>query len=178
VRFKFPTLNLMTDVQNRLLGDLGTAIVFGPQKGASPQQVQELEKGLSAFWLYGYRDLKMNLDFPGAGAAGGLPAGLSLLGSVSIGSGFELVADLGDLEDKLQWADVVVTGEGSFDRQSLMGKATGRLIDLAKQYGKQVAVIAGRFEPGTTQGLQHSIPLSACGGSLEAAVKQLALLLG
>jgi glycerate 2-kinase len=177
-RFKWPTLNLMTDVENRLLGDQGAAIIFGPQKGASPQQVHDLEKGLSAFWLHGYRDLRMNLDFPGAGAAGGIPAGLSLLGNVSIGSGFELIADLGDLEEQVQWADWVVTGEGAFDRQSVMGKAPGKVIEIAQRMQKKVVVIAGRIEPGVATGVQHTIPLSAHSGSLEAAAKHLALLLG
>jgi glycerate 2-kinase len=178
VRFKWPALNLMTDVENRLLGEQGAAIVFGPQKGASPQQVHDLEKGLSAFWLHGYRDLKTNFDFPGAGAAGGIPAGLSLLGNVSIGSGFELIADLGDLEEQVKWADWVVTGEGSFDRQSLMGKATGRVLDLAKRHQKRTAIISGSIEPGVAKNVNHTVPLSAHGGSLEAAARHLALLLG
>jgi glycerate kinase len=140
------TLNLMTDVENHMLGELGAAPVFGPQKGANPLQVQELEKGLSNLWLHAYKILKLNIDFPGSGAAGGIPAGFALTGNASLGSGFELVADLADLEMKMAWADVVVTGEGAFDRQSCMGKAPGRIISLARSQNKKVAIFAGRIE--------------------------------
>ena len=140
------TLNFMTDVGNHLLGDLGTAIVFAPQKGANPTQVLELEKGLSNLWLHAYKIFQLNIDFPGSGAAGGIPAGFGMTGNATLGSGFELIADLGDLEMKLDWADVLVTGEGSFDRQSSMGKAPGRLVQMARAQGKKVAIFAGRIE--------------------------------
>lgn len=165
-----PHINLMTDVQNRMLGDLGTAIVFGPQKGANPAQVQELERGLSNLWLHAYKIHKQNLDFPGAGAAGGLPAGLALTGKASIGSGFELVADLSDLEMKMQWADVVVTGEGCFDRQSSMGKAPGRVVDMARAMGKKVVIFAGSIlEPVG----DANVEISKNSGSLELAIHEL-----
>ena len=78
-------LNLMTDVNNPLLGDLGAAVIFGPQKGADPPQILELEKGLSNFWLHAFKIFKLNLDFPGAGAAGGIPAGFGLGGQTALG---------------------------------------------------------------------------------------------
>lgn len=159
-RFKWPVLNLMTDVQNRLLGEQGAAVIFGPQKGATPIQVQELERGLSALWLYCFRDLKMNIDFPGSGAAGGLAAGLALLGNTQIGSGSHLIFDLGDLEEKVAWADVVITGEGRFDQQSFMGKVTGEILKVAQSRGKRTAVIAGSFEPGTERLVDYPIPLA------------------
>lgn len=163
-------LNLMTDVANKLLGDLGSAIVFGPQKGASPDQVNELEKGLSNLWLHTYRNLKLNIDFPGAGAAGGIPAGLALTGDASLGSGFELIADLSDLELKMQWADIVVTGEGAFDRQSSMGKAPGRVVSLARSMGKKVAIFAGRIEE---QAGDVNIDLVGNGGDFNRAAEAL-----
>ncbi len=138
-------LNLMTDVGNNLLGDLGTAIVFGPQKGATPVQVHELEKGLSNLWLHAYKILKLNIDFPGSGAAGGIPASLAMTGRANLGSGFELLSDLADLEMKMEWADVVITGEGSYDKQSAMGKAPGRIVSLARSMGKKVAIFAGKI---------------------------------
>lgn len=136
-------VNLMTDVGNNLLGDLGSAPVFAPQKGATADQTLELEKGLSNLWLHAYKILKLNIDFPGAGAAGGIPAGFAMTGSASAGSGFELIADLSDLELKMQWADMVLTGEGCFDRQSSMGKAPGRVVSLARSMNKKVAIFAG-----------------------------------
>jgi glycerate 2-kinase len=139
-------INLMTDVNNPLLGDLGTAPVFAPQKGATPDQVLELERGLSNLWLHAYKIFNLNLDFPGSGAAGGIPAGFALSGRASVGSGFELIADLGELEEKIAWADIVVTGEGKFDQQSTMGKAPGQVVNLARSQGKRVAIVAGVIE--------------------------------
>lgn len=138
-------INLMVDVSNQLLGDTGTAPIFAPQKGASPEQCQELERCLSNLWLHCYRNLKQNIDFPGAGAAGGIPAGFSLMQNVSIGSGFELIADLGELEEKMAWCDVMITGEGAYDAQSQMGKAPGRLVAYAKSLRKKTAIIAGHI---------------------------------
>lgn len=163
-------LNFMTDVANKLLGDLGTAPVFGPQKGASPTQVLELEKGLSNLWLHVYKILKLNIDFPGAGAGGGIPAGFGMTGNASLGSGFELIADLSDLEMKLAWADVVITGEGSFDRQSSMGKAPGRLVSLARSMGKKVVIFAGRIEERAGD---VNVELAQFGGDFDRACEAL-----
>jgi len=157
---KPPELNLMTDVTNPLLGDQGAAIIFGPQKGATPRDVELLEARLAAFWLIARDQFQMNLSFPGSGAAGGLSAGLALTGAATIGSGFELIADLGDLEDKMRWADLVVTGEGAFDGQSMMGKATGRVLSLAQSQRKRTAVIAGSIAPGSLPLVDFSVALS------------------
>ena len=159
-------LNLMTDVNNPLLGDLGAAVIFGPQKGADPPQILELEKGLSNFWLHAFKIFKLNLDFPGAGAAGGIPAGFGLGGQTAIGSGFELISDLGDLEDKIAWADIVITGEGRFDQQSMMGKAPGQVINLARAQGKRVALVAGSIESPVGD---INVELTKFGGSLADA---------
>ncbi|HLO99410.1 MAG TPA: glycerate kinase, partial [Fimbriimonas sp.] len=163
-------LNLMVDVSNPLLGDTGTSIIFAPQKGAKPADVQELEKGLSNLWLHCYRNLNQNIDFPSAGAAGGLPAGFSLMENVSIGSGFELIADLGELEEKLAWCDLLVTGEGAYDFQSQMGKAPGRLIALAKSMRKKTAVIAGSI---SVFDADYNIALQPGGHTLEEAARLL-----
>ena len=163
-------INLMTDVNNPLLGDLGAAPVYGPQKGANATQVLELEKGLSNFWLHAYKIFKLNLDFPGAGAAGGIPAGFALSERASVGSGFELIADLGDLEEKIAWADVVITGEGCFDQQSMMGKAPGQVVNLARAQGKRVAIIAGKIEQKVGA---INIELSQFGGDLTRAIDSL-----
>lgn len=156
---KPPELNLMTDVTNPLLGDQGAAVVFAPQKGANAREVELLEARLAAFWLIARDQFKMNLSFPGSGAAGGLSSGLALTGVATIGSGFELIADLGDLEDKLRWADLVVTGEGAFDSQSMMGKATGRLLSLAQSQRKRTAVIAGTIIAGSLPMVDYAVAL-------------------
>ncbi len=158
---KPPELNLMADVNNPLLGDQGAAIIFGPQKGATPRDIEMLEARLAAFWLIARDQFNMNISFPGSGAAGGLGAGLSLTGQAHLGSGFDLIADLGDLEDKMRWADLVVTGEGAFDSQSMMGKATGRILSLAQAQRKQTAVIAGSIAPGSLPLVDHAFALDS-----------------
>jgi glycerate kinase len=159
-------LNLMTDVNNPLLGDSGSAIVFGPQKGANQNQVLDLEKGLSKLWLHIYKIFQLNVDFPGSGAGGGIPAAMALTGRALAGSGFELIADLGDLEEMISWADIVVTGEGRFDRQSMMGKAPGQVVNLARSQGKRVAILAGSIEQKVGD---VNVELTAFGGDLDAA---------
>ena len=160
----------MTDVNNQLLGDNGTAPVFGPQKGATPAQVLELEKGLSNLWLHVYKIFKMNIDFPGAGAGGGIPAAMALTDCASVGSGFELIADLGDLEDLISWADIVVTGEGKFDAQSAMGKAPGQVVNLARSQGKRMALFAGVIDQKVGD---VNVELTKFGGDLDQAAAAL-----
>jgi len=136
-----------TDVTNPLLGPNGAAVVYGPQKGASPGQVATLEQSLGNFADVVERDLGLDIhDIPGGGAAGGLAAGLVAFLGARIVSGFEMVADVTNLHERLSAADVVITGEGRFDSQSLQGKVTGRIAGLAKTAGKPVVVFAGRAE--------------------------------
>lgn len=163
-------LNLMVDVSNPLLGESGTCPVFAPQKGASPADVQALERSLSNLWLHCYRNLNKNIDFPSAGAAGGLPAGFSLMDDVSIGSGFELIADLGELEEKLAWCDLLITGEGAYDAQSQMGKAPWRLISLAKSMRKKTAVVAGSI---SVFDADYNVALQPGGRTLQDAARLL-----
>jgi glycerate kinase len=134
-----------TDVTNPLTGPNGAAAVYAPQKGASPPQVEILEAALVRFAEVVRRSLGVDIaGMPGAGAAGGLAGGLVAFTGARIASGFEIVAEATDLEARLTAADVVVTGEGSFDSQSLQGKTTGRVIAMARRAGKPWVVFAGR----------------------------------
>lgn len=173
---RWPRINLMADVETRLLGDFGCAQTFGPQKGATLDQVDEIERGLSNFWLHVFRDFKLNIDFPGAGAAGGIPAGLALLNRTSMGSGFELIADLGDLDDKINWADVVITGEGVFDSQSLLGKAPGAILDKANRMGKRTGIFAWKINTSFKRQPEFVVEMNSVGELRESAAR-LALLL-
>ena len=145
------TLRLATDVTNPLLGPTGAASVFAPQKGAtSDDSVQRLNRGLSrwAAVLAGQR--LTDPDTPGFGAAGGLAFGLATLApQATVQSGFDLVAELIDLNDALDTADAVVTGEGSMDEQSLRGKAPIGVLNRARQRGLAVYVLAGRISVRT-----------------------------
>jgi glycerate 2-kinase len=140
-------VTVATDVTNPLLGPNGGAHIYGPQKGATPTQVEELERGLACWAQLLESELGARVaDLPGAGAAGGLTAGLVAFLDAEIRSGFDVVADATRLSERLAVADIVVTGEGSFDSQSATGKTTGKIIELAGRQGKRWVVLAGRSD--------------------------------
>lgn len=136
-----------TDVTNPLCGPNGAARVYGPQKGATPEQVDRLEAAHFRYAQVLRRHFGVDVaHMPGGGAAGGLAAGLVAFLGARIASGFDVVAEATNLRARMESADLVVTGEGSFDSQSLQGKVTGRVVQLAATLGKPVAVFAGRAE--------------------------------
>lgn len=137
-----------TDVDNPLVGDRGAARVYGPQKGATESQVDALDRGLSN--LAGLVNDRLGadvLDLPGAGAAGGLGAGLAAFCGARIYSGVRLVATLTGLAEKVRGADLVLTGEGSYDIQTSYGKTPMGVIEISREAGVPVVVVAGRTEP-------------------------------
>ncbi len=134
-----------TDVTNPLLGPNGAAAVFAPQKGATAEQTAAIEAALRRYAAVLERSLGVAIaDLPGAGAAGGLAGGLAAFLGARIVSGFEVTAEAAGLRERLRRADRAVTGEGSFDAQSLGGKTTGRLLALAAAEGVPCVVLAGR----------------------------------
>ncbi len=136
------------DVSNPLTGKNGAAHVFGPQKGATPQMVEVLDNNLSHYAKIVKRDLNMEInDVPGAGAAGGLGAGMLTLGGI-LKKGIEIVIDAADLEEKLKDADLVITGEGGMDKQTIYGKTPFGVAELAKKYNIPVIGIAGNLGNG------------------------------
>jgi len=145
-----------TDVVNPLTGRNGAAHVFGPQKGATPEECVALDAALTRFAAVVRRDLGVDIErVPGAGAAGGLAGGLIAFLGARVASGFDVVAEAGGLQARLREADIVVTGEGSFDSQSLQGKVTGRLLELARKAGKPCVVFAGRAPGGGARTLDE-----------------------
>jgi glycerate 2-kinase len=141
------------DVDNPLLGEQGAARVYGPQKGASPEQVEELERGLANMGGVLKRELGVDiLRSPGAGAAGGLGAGLVAFCGADVVRGFDFVAEAVGLREKVQEADMVLTGEGSFDSQSARGKAPGGVVEIASGAGVPVVVVAGSVEGNVLDG--------------------------
>jgi glycerate 2-kinase len=132
----------LVDVTAPLLGPLGAAGQFGPQKGATPAQVAELDAALArlADLLGGDRDA------PGAGAAGGTAYGFAVCWGAEFVSGAAAVAAEAGLDEALSGAELVVTGEGQFDAQSLRGKVVGDLVQRAAGAGVPVAVVAGRVD--------------------------------
>ena len=136
-------IQLLCDVRNPLLGDNGAAAIFGPQKGATPQQVQLLEDAL-VHWMIRVINRPDVAAKPAAGAAGGLAAGLVACCGAQFANGAETVANMVGLKKNIEWADIVVTGEGQLDEQTLMGKAPAIVIENARNLNKPIVVAAGR----------------------------------
>ncbi len=138
------TFNIACDVTNPLCGEFGASRIFGPQKGASDSDVLIMDKSLEHFGrltMEKYADADMN--YKGAGAAGGLGfAFLSYLGG-KLKSGISLILDEIGLEDSIKGSDLVITGEGRIDAQTVMGKAPAGVAGLAKKHNKPVVAFAG-----------------------------------
>ena len=132
------------DVTNPLCGVEGASLVYGPQKGASEQVARELDAALAHYAAVVERDLGVAIaDLPGAGAAGGLAAGLIAFCGARLRPGFKVVAELVGLAGHVQRADVVITGEGRLDRQTAYGKTTAGVARMARAAGKRVVAIVG-----------------------------------
>ncbi|NHD16163.1 MULTISPECIES: glycerate kinase [unclassified Actinopolyspora] len=132
---------LAGDVTNPLLGDNGAAVTYGPQKGATPGQVRQLEMGLTRFAELLDPDVT---DRPGAGAAGGVGYAAQAVLRARYDSGSRVVLSATGLSEELNTFDVVITGEGSMDAQSSYGKAPGTLACLARESGTPVLAISGQ----------------------------------
>jgi glycerate kinase len=140
----FPGIIAAVDVQNPLLGPRGATRTFGPQKSGTEEQLEILEQILSRLAEIVARDLGSDFkETPGAGAAGGLGFGLLSFCGATIRPGFDVVADLGGLNGAIEKADIVITGEGCLDDQTLEGKAPAGVARLTRAAGKRVFAIAG-----------------------------------
>ena len=160
-RIGLPRIEVACDVDNPLLGPAGATAVYGPQKGAGPEELERLERFLTA--LVETTEAEDVALLHGAGAAGGMGFGLIRFAGAELRNGFEMVADHLGLEDRIKGVDVVVTGEGSLDAQSLSGKGPVGVARMAKQAGAMVVGIAGKVGPEVAEsGLFDEL------GSLEA----------
>jgi glycerate kinase len=181
-RLTQPPLHLIAavDVRNPLLGEQGATRTFGLQKGGTPEQLEILERGLARLADVVARDLGCDFrEAPGAGAAGGLGFGLMSFCGAQVRSGFEVVAEFIDLEAAIQRADVVITGEGSLDRQTLEGKAPAGVARIARKQGKRVFGIAGvaTGDPTVLEVFDGVFPLVTPSTSREEAMARTAELL-
>jgi glycerate kinase len=172
---RLPALVAATDVDNPLLGPTGASAVFGPQKGADRAAVLDLDDALRRWAdaverLLGRPGLR---DVPGAGAAGGLGFGLLALGAVRA-SGFAVVAEAVRLGERVAGADLVVTGEGSFDATSLRGKVVAGVARAAQAHGVPCIVVAGQVGVGrrdaAAAGVEAAYAVAEQVGSVEAAL--------
>lgn len=146
-------INMLNDVENPLCGDQGACAIYGPQKGLTQDQIKPLDQQL----LRIYQMIETNLGTdviqrPGAGAAGGLGAALYVLGAKAK-AGAEVLIELTQLKDKVAQTDIIITGEGRSDAQTLEGKLPKRLADLAKKLAKPVLLVSGGIEINSHQQL-------------------------
>lgn len=161
---------LLTDVDNPLCGERGTARVYAPQKGASPEQVEQLERGMEHIAGIVGHDIA---NRAGCGAAGGIPAlMMHLLDRCRLVAGAPYVLGHNGMAQALEGADLVITGEGRLDRQTLMGKGPGLVIAMARERGIPVAAVCGAIDNGfdtREAGLTHAVAVSG-GLPLEMAM--------
>ncbi len=165
-----------SDVNNPLYGPYGAAHVFAPQKGASADQVNLLDQGLINFARVVEKDLGVDIsNIPGGGAAGGLGAGLVAFLGASIKPGAELIIEAVGLREKIKGADLVITGEGQIDAQSVYGKAPVGVTRLAKKNSVKVVAIAGRlgqdYEKVFDAGVEQVFSLAEIAGTADEAMK-------
>jgi len=143
------TFTIACDVNNPLYGKNGAAYIYGPQKGATPEQVEELDKRL--------RKMSHQLESsgvakpedvltPGAGAAGGLGYGLMVFFHATLKRGIDLVLDINHFDERVQDSDLIITGEGKSDLQSLMGKVPDGVLSRAKKLGITTMIVSGAID--------------------------------
>lgn len=141
----WPRITAACDVRNPLLGERGASRFFGPQKGATPEQVEILERALLRLAAVAAQSFGHDhRAAPGAGAAGGLGFGLLTFCGAEVRSGFDVVAEAVELRQKIDSADVVITGEGKLDCQTREGKAPAGIAELARALKKPVFAIVGQ----------------------------------
>lgn len=168
------------DVDNPLCGPSGASAVYGPQKGATSEMVKELDRALEHYAGIIERDLgKRVRNLPGAGAAGGLGAGLVAFLGATLRPGVDIVIDAVNFEQRVAGADLVITGEGKIDSQTTRGKTLAGVARVAKKFGLPVVAIGGSVpdEAQETQGVyalgvDAILPTARRPMSLEEAMAQ------
>jgi glycerate kinase len=173
--FIFPAgdvaVTVACDVTNPLTGPNGASAIYGPQKGADPQMVSELDAALTRYGRIVEDQLGVSVvNMPGAGAAGGLGAGLAAFLKAELRSGIDMVLDAVGFDEMLSHADLVITGEGCIDSQTASGKVIGGILNRAQRlhvpviaFGGKVEVVPELYESGLTAAFPiASGPMSHC----------------
>ena len=157
-KLKECTFKVACDVTNPLCGENGSSAIFGPQKGATPEMVQELDQ-LLLHYAELSKEMNVNADrfYPGTGAAGGMGFAFLTYTNATLESGIQIVLTETKLEELLETADFVVTGEGRLDGQTALGKAPIGVASLAKKHQKKVLAFAGAVTPDANECNQHGI---------------------
>lgn len=146
------------DVVNPLCGEKGCSAIFGPQKGATPSMIAQMDQWLEAYAkLTAVKYKNVNASFPGTGAAGGMGFAFLAYTNAVLESGVKIVLDETKLEEHILNADIVVTGEGRLDGQTIYGKAPVGVAELAKKYGKRVLAFAGSVTEDAIECNAHGV---------------------
>ncbi|MCM3541779.1 glycerate kinase [Priestia megaterium] len=146
------------DVDNPLTGETGASAVFGPQKGATPNMVKQLDHNLAHYAAVIEKEMDIHIqDVPGAGAAGGLGGGLLAFLSAELKPGVDIVIEATQLESYIKVADLVITGEGRIDGQTIYGKTPIGVAKTAKKHSVPVIAIAGSIGAGSEAVYEHGI---------------------
>ena len=152
------TFRVACDVTNPLCGNLGCSAIFGPQKGADTTMIFHMDQ-----WLKQYAKLtsdkyeKADADYPGTGAAGGMGFAFLAYTNAVLESGIKIILEETNLENYIKDADIVITGEGRLDNQTIYGKAPIGVAKLAKKYGKKVLAFAGNITDDASICYEHGI---------------------
>jgi glycerate kinase len=173
------TITGACDVTNPLYGREGAAYVYGPQKGATPEMIKQLDKGLRNLAFIIDRDMGVKIgEMPGAGAAGGLGAGLVAFLGASLKPGIDIMLDSIRFEEHLVAADLVLTGEGRIDHQTARGKTVAGIARRVKKTGKPVIAFAGELGSGYEDiyslGISKAVGIVPAGVTKEEAMKNAA----
>ena len=181
-RIKKAKFLILSDVDNPLFGPQGAAYVYAPQKGATEEEVTELDAGLRNLARVIKKDLGMDIaDFPGAGAAGGLGAGLKAFLKAKITPGADFIIKATRLEQKLKGADLVITGEGKIDAQTSRGKTPMAVAKLAKERNIPLFAVGGQVSKDAavlkTQGVTEFFSLTDLSGSVKESREKAAFFL-
>jgi len=152
------SFRIACDVTNPLCGEQGSSAVFGPQKGADPEMIRQMDGWLADYAKIAKKNFpKADPEYPGTGAAGGLGFAFLTFTNAVLESGIKIVLDETRLEDYIREADIVVTGEGRLDGQTVMGKAPVGVAEIAKRYNKKVVAFAGSVAKDAGACNEHGI---------------------
>ena len=166
-----------TDVTNPLCGETGASAIFGPQKGATPEMVSELDGCLANLARVVRSDLGIDvLHTPGSGAAGGLGAGLIAFAGAELRSGIDMVCDVLDFDRHAREADLIITGEGRADRSTAFDKAPVGIARRARQFGVPTILVAGSLGPGYEtlygHGIDAVLPIAEEPADLDSSLRR------
>jgi len=157
-------LIILCDVDNPLYGPRGAAVVYAPQKGANAEAVKLLDAGLAHIGSVFHKTFQLDVNFPGAGAAGGVSVMLKAIMKADVQSGMAFISAFTNLEERVASADVIITGEGRMDDQTLSGKVVQGIATLAGKYRKKVIAVVGQCDLTDEQlqriGIDHAIALA------------------